>query len=40
MEIASLQLLLFFVKQGEKKDQKIIDHSKWIANFLLQIASD
>lgn len=42
MEIGriSLQLLLFFVKQGEKKDQKIIDHSKWIANFLLQITSD
>lgn len=37
-----LTVITFFVKQGKKKDQMImiIDHSKWIANFLLQITSD
>lgn len=33
-------VITFFCSTGKKKDQKIIDHSKWIANFLLQITSD
>lgn len=33
-------VITFFCLTGKKKDQKIIDHSKWIANFLLQITSD